>query len=76
MGLLSYLRGDDLREQQPAGEPRSLPRPDNELPLSGAFTAYGAFGRHAVRGRRSRYHAPPGRLRREAGARLERDQEA
>ena len=37
MGLLSYLRGDDLLENsstQPTGEARSLPRPDNELPLS------------------------------------------
>jgi phage portal protein BeeE len=41
MGLLSYLRGDDLLENsstQPTGEARSLPRPDNELPLSGWST--------------------------------------
>jgi HK97 family phage portal protein len=42
MGLLSYLRGDDLREDRsvrPAGEQRSLPAPENELPLLGAYTA-------------------------------------
>src|SRR5215203_2727557 len=37
MGLRSYLRGDDLRERNT--EARSLPRPDNELPLLGAYTA-------------------------------------
>src|SRR5215207_11662986 len=39
MGLLSYLRGDDLRDAGVGGEQRSLPRPDNELPLLGAYTA-------------------------------------
>lgn len=42
MGLLSYLRGDDLLEDsssQPVGESRSLPRPENELPLMGAYTS-------------------------------------
>jgi phage portal protein BeeE len=41
MGLLSYLRGDDLLEDsstQPTGEVRSLPAPDNEVPLSGLPT--------------------------------------
>ena len=38
MGLLSYLRGDDLRDSGNT-ETRSLPRPDNELPLLGAYTA-------------------------------------
>jgi phage portal protein BeeE len=51
MGLLRYLRGDDLledRNTEPAGEARSLPRPDNELPLAGAYTAYGAFGEKSI----------------------------
>jgi HK97 family phage portal protein len=49
MGLLSYLRGDDLRTDVHAqGEQRSLPRPANELPLSGAYTQYGAFGEKTV----------------------------
>jgi phage portal protein BeeE len=49
MGLLSYLRGVDLRTDVHApGEQRSLPRPDNELPLAGAYTAYGAFGEKAI----------------------------
>jgi HK97 family phage portal protein len=42
MGLLRYLRGDDLREDrstQPAGEARSLPPAENELPLMGAYTS-------------------------------------
>src|SRR5215208_5201973 len=39
MRLLSYLRGDDLRSTPPAGEPRSLPAPENQLPLLGAYTA-------------------------------------
>jgi HK97 family phage portal protein len=30
------------------GEPRSLPRPENELPLLGAYTAYGAFGEKSI----------------------------
>jgi HK97 family phage portal protein len=42
MGLLRYLRGDDVLEdstQSPQhGEARSLPRPDNELPLAGLPT--------------------------------------
>jgi phage portal protein BeeE len=37
MGLLSYLRGDDLRDAKT--ESRSLPAPENELPLLGAYTA-------------------------------------
>jgi HK97 family phage portal protein len=37
MGLLSYLRGDDLRDRNT--EARALPRPDNELPLIGAYPA-------------------------------------
>jgi phage portal protein BeeE len=49
MGLLSYLRGDDLRTDVHApGEQRSLPRPDNELPLLGAYTQYGAFGEKSI----------------------------
>jgi HK97 family phage portal protein len=42
MGLLRFLRGDDLLEQATTrieGEPRALPRPENELPLLGAYTA-------------------------------------
>jgi HK97 family phage portal protein len=35
MGLLSYLRGDDVLRGSNS-ESRSLPRPDNELPLSGS----------------------------------------
>src|SRR5215208_2310050 len=48
MGLLSYLRGDDLRDVDAGGEQRSLPRPDNELPLLGSYTAYGAFGEKSI----------------------------
>lgn len=44
MGLLSYLRGDDLLERRRTapseGEQRSLPRPDNELPLAGLPTVW------------------------------------
>jgi phage portal protein BeeE len=41
MGLLSYLRGDDLRTDVHApAEQRSLLRPDNELPLSGLPTVW------------------------------------
>ena len=43
MGLLSYLRGGDLLEDRSThapGEERSLPRPDNELPLSGLPTVW------------------------------------
>lgn len=42
MGLWRYLRGTDLLEQrdaQPAGEARSLPPAENELPLWGGYTA-------------------------------------
>src|SRR5918994_3054999 len=41
MGLLSYLRGDDLRDdlREDKTETRSLPAPENELPLLGAYTA-------------------------------------
>lgn len=42
MGLLSYLRGDDLLEDRstaPTGEARSLPPAENELPLLGSYTA-------------------------------------
>src|SRR5215207_8963836 len=40
MGLLSYLRGDDLRTDVHApGEARSLPPAENELPLLGSYTA-------------------------------------
>jgi HK97 family phage portal protein len=39
MGLLSYLRGDDLRTDVHApGEARSLPPAENELPLLGSYT--------------------------------------
>ena len=42
MGRLSrYLRGTDLLEDRThhtPGEARSLPRPENELPLLGAYT--------------------------------------
>jgi phage portal protein BeeE len=51
MGIRSFLRGDDLRDDcraQPTGEARSLPRPDNELPLAGAYAAYGAFGEKSI----------------------------
>lgn len=48
MGLLSYLRGDDLREQTSQDETRALPRPDNELPLLAPYVSYGAFGEKAV----------------------------
>jgi hypothetical protein len=42
VGLLRYLRGDDLledRSTQPTGEQRSLPPAENQLPLLGAYTA-------------------------------------
>ena len=42
MGVRSFLRGDDLREdrsEQPAGETRSLPPAENQLPLMGAYTS-------------------------------------
>jgi phage portal protein BeeE len=41
MGLRSFLRGDDLLEDRsspPAGEVRSLPPAENQLPLMGAYT--------------------------------------
>lgn len=38
MGLLSYLRGDDVLAGK--SETRSLPRPDNELPLAGLPTVW------------------------------------
>jgi Phage portal protein len=40
VGLLSYLRGDDLLEDRTStpSEARALPQPDNELPLSGLPT--------------------------------------
>src|SRR5215207_276908 len=34
MNIRGWLRGDDIR----VGETRSLPRPDNELPLLGSYT--------------------------------------
>jgi phage portal protein BeeE len=43
MGLLSYLRGDDLLEDsstQPTGEARSLPPPENEMPLWGSTAVF------------------------------------
>ena len=52
MGLLRYLRGDDLledRSAQPNGEARSLPPAENELPLFG-----GVHGPTVRRQRRSR----------------------
>jgi HK97 family phage portal protein len=42
MGLLSWLRGADLLEDRtapPAGEQRSLPAAENELPLYGGYTS-------------------------------------
>jgi HK97 family phage portal protein len=42
MGLLSWLRGADLLEDRtapPAGEQRSLPAAENELPLWGGYTS-------------------------------------
>lgn len=42
MGIRSFLRGDDLREDrstQPAGEARSLPPAENQLPLMAAYTS-------------------------------------
>jgi hypothetical protein len=41
MGLLSYLRGDDLLEDSstwPKGESRSLPPAENQLPLMAGYT--------------------------------------
>jgi phage portal protein BeeE len=38
MGFLSYLRGDRFLEGAYAGETRSLPSPENELPLMAAYT--------------------------------------
>ena len=40
MGLLSYLRGDGILadSSSPRTESRSLPAPENELPLMGAYT--------------------------------------
>jgi hypothetical protein len=52
MGLLSYLRGDDLLEQRTApseGEQRSLPRPDNELPPAGLPTVWSGPTRRSLR---------------------------
>jgi hypothetical protein len=43
MGLLSYLRGDDLLEDsatQPKDESRYLPPAQNQLPLMGAYTSW------------------------------------
>ena len=42
MGLLSYLRGDDLLEDRTTHTPseaRSLPPAENQLPLMGAYTS-------------------------------------
>lgn len=40
MGLRSYLRGDrHLEGAYASDEQRSLPRPENELPLLGGYTA-------------------------------------
>jgi hypothetical protein len=42
MGLLNYLRGDDLLEDRSTNAPseaRSLPPAENQLPLMGAYTA-------------------------------------
>jgi len=44
----SRRRSSEQRDAQPAGEARSLPRPENELPLAGAYTAYGAFGEKSI----------------------------
>jgi phage portal protein BeeE len=51
VGLLRYLRGDDLledRSDKRDSESRSLPRPENELPLAGAYVQYGAFGEKTI----------------------------
>ena len=41
VGLLGFLRGDDLLEQRSGnnGESRSLPAAENQLPLMGGYTA-------------------------------------
>ena len=38
MGLLSYLRGDSILADSTKSESRSLPAPENQLPLSGLPT--------------------------------------
>ena len=40
MGIRSFLRGDDLRSSSTEGESRSLPAPENELPLAGLPTIW------------------------------------
>jgi HK97 family phage portal protein len=52
MGVRSWLRGTDLIEQTTAptgGEQRSLPRPDNELPLAGLPTVWSGPSRWEIR---------------------------
>ena len=40
MGLLSYLRGDSILADSTKSESRSLPAPENQLPLSGLPTIW------------------------------------